>query len=162
MLSESREGNKNDLSRLVLIIGFSACFSSQKKATKDYPVHKGLTTHDVEKHPVTKRYARVSFSSAKSGMSSGRYSFSSPTRVGLVDPPRTPRQSRSVRSPSMEVCRNSPDSLDHSPRSRRSILGVLTEREDSRSSWTCCRAPRPCRANCAPSSWCWSDCRGTF
>lgn len=69
------------------------------EATKGYLVHRGLTTHDVEKHPATKRYARVSFSPAKSGISSGRYSSSSPTRVGLVDPPRTRRQSRKRKEP---------------------------------------------------------------
>lgn len=37
----------------------------------------------------------------------------------------------------------------------------FTGRADSRSSSTCCRAPTPCRAGCAPSDWCWSDCRDT-
>lgn len=37
----------------------------------------------------------------------------------------------------------------------------LTARADSRSSWTCCRAPTPCRVDYAPSDWCWSGCRGT-
>lgn len=61
------------------------------EATKDYLVHRGLTTHDVEKRGRKGRYKAIRtcllFSREVRNIERSILVLSSPTRVGLVDPP---------------------------------------------------------------------------
>lgn len=91
MLLESR-GNENYLSRLVLISGFRACFIFRGSNERSPRPRRTNNAHDVRKTLLQKRYARVSFSPAKSEIYRAVDTASScPTRVGLVEPPRARR-----------------------------------------------------------------------
>lgn len=130
------------------------------EATKDYLVHRGLTTHDIEKHPYkairtcllfSREVGNIEWSILVLFSDEGRPRW--PPTCSKTIPRRKERFYGSL----PQLARLAGSFL----RNRNDRSSSFTGREDSRSFSTCCRAPRPCLANYAPSGWCWSDCRGT-
>lgn len=173
---------------VIASIDRAPCALPRQKYKKNYVMRTErssyITTHDAREtrtgkvgYFVRKRYARASSCSPREVEYGAvdTWPFSSPTRVTSLtsgtspsSQPRIRRLLRSVRRFQWKIrarCSRSFRDRDDRPgapdATRRGSFFFFTERADSRSSSTCCRAPRPCRADCAPSGWCWSGCRDT-